>query len=187
MSRERSFKLSLTVLAVLVGIGFTPMTNAGASATPFARNRWPRARVTYVIQGAHYDRSVYGAAIRAWNRTGQFKFVAGTRAHHQLTLTTSKATTGEYYQLAGITFMTGYNNGYYTQGLVKLLTRNFWTYRYSYWDEVHVAEHELGHCMGLQHSTDRRSVMLADNRYNGISRADIAAVRLRYRLPVGEL
>lgn len=187
MSRERNTKLSLTVLVVLIGLVATPMTNAGASATPFTRSRWPRPRVTYVIQGASYDRAIYGAAIRAWNQTGQFRFVAGTAAHHQVTLTTSRATRGQYYQLAGITFMTGYTNGYYTQARVMLLTNNLRAYRYNYWDEVHVAEHELGHTIGLQHSRDRHSVMLADNRYNGISRADIAAVRLRYRLPVGKL
>lgn len=163
------------------------MTNANASATPFARNRWPKPRVTYVIKGASYDRRVYHAAVKAWNRTGQFKFVAGTAAHHQVTLSTSNATTGEYYHLAGITFTTGYPNGYYTKAKVLLLTRNLRAYRYSYSNEVHVAEHELGHSMGLQHSKDKHSVMLADNRYNGISKADVAAVKLRYRLPVGEL
>nr|WP_262340696.1 hypothetical protein [Lactiplantibacillus plantarum] len=39
----------------------------------------------------------------------------------------------------------------------------------------------------MEHSRDRHSVMLADNRYNGISAADSAAVRLRYRLLVGRL
>jgi len=111
--------------------------------------------------------------------------VPGSYAHHQVTLTTSGATTGQYHMLAGITFTSGPRNGYFTQARVLLLTRNLATYHYTTYDQIHVAEHELGHVMGLQHSTARNSVMLANNRYNGISRNDIYAVERRYHTPVG--
>jgi len=187
MSKKRHSQLVRLVLTVIISFGLIPVVNAQASATPFSRSRWPRAQVTYVIQAPSYQRNVYLAAIRAWNATGQFRFIQGSNAHHQVILTTSTSTTGQFYRLSGITFQTGYHNGYYTQSRVLLLTRNLSNFRYSYTDQVHVAEHELGHSMGLQHSRDRHSVMLNNNRYNGISSADIAAVRLRYRLAVGRL
>jgi len=179
MSQKRHPILVRLVLTIIISFSLIPVVNAQASATPFSRSRWPRAQVTYVIQAPSYQRNVYQAAIRAWNATRQIKFVQGSNAHHQITLTTSTATTGKYCRLSGITFQTGYRNGYYTQSRVLLLTRNLSTYHYSYSDQVHVAEHELGHSIGLQHSRDRHSVMLTNNRYNGISSVDIAAVRLR--------
>ncbi|WP_137643037.1 matrixin family metalloprotease [Lactiplantibacillus modestisalitolerans] len=157
-----------------------------AAVTPFGRNRWPRARVTYVIRGSAYDRRVFQTAIAAWNATGKFRFVAGSNANHQVTLMTSRAMTGLYYRLAGITFTTSPKAGYFSRARVLLLTRNLTKYHYSYWDQVHVAEHELGHVMGLNHSRAPLSVMRADNRYNGISHGDQTAVKLRYQLPVGE-
>lgn len=184
MSRKR-IRFGLTMLTIFCGFNISPV--AQASATPFARSRWPHPRVTYVIHAPTYERQVYQTAIRAWNATGQFKLIAGSAKHHQLVLTTSRATTGTYFHLAGITFTTGPADGYYTRAKVFLLTRNLAHYGYDYWDRVHVAEHELGHVMGLKHSRDRHSVMLADNRYNGISHADILAVKQRYRLPVGKL
>lgn len=187
MSRERIKRLGLSFLAVLIGLGLTPMLNANATTTPITRSRWPKPRVTYVIKGSRYYQNVYKAAIKSWNAKSRFKFVAGTKAHHQVTLSTSTGTRGAYYHLSGITYMTGYPNGYYTKARVLLLTRNLSKYHYSYSNRIHVAEHELGHVIGLKHSKAKNSVMNKDDRYYGISKADVAAVKLRYQLPVGEL
>jgi len=187
MIQKRHTILVRLVLTVIISLFLIPIVTVQAAVTPISRSRWPRSQVTYVIQAPSYQRNVYLAAIRAWNATGQVKFVQGSNAHHQITLTTSTATTGKYRRLSGITFQTGYRNGYYTQSRDLLLTRNLSTYHYSYSNQIHVAEHELGHSIGLQHSSDKHSVMYNNNRYNGISGADTAAVRLRYRLAVGKL
>jgi len=183
MKRER-IRLGVLVLTTTVVLNIGVVADASA-ATPFGTNRWREPRVTYVVSASSHYRSVYAAAIRAWNSTGQFRFVQGSSAHHQVTLTTSNSTTGQFHMLAGITFTTAPRNGYYSQAKVLLLARNLSTYHYTTADQIHVAEHELGHVMGLQHSTARNSVMLANNRYNGISHNDVTAVRKRYHTPVG--
>ncbi|BDZ29854.1 M57 family metalloprotease [Lactiplantibacillus sp. WILCCON 0030] len=183
MKRER-IRLGVLVLATTLVLNIGVVAEA-SSATPFGASRWREPRVTYVVSGSRYYRNIYATAIRAWNSTGQFRFIQGSNAHHQVTLTTSNSTTGQYHMLAGITFTYGPQKGYYNQAKVLLLTRNLATYHYTTSNQIHVAEHELGHVMGLQHSTARNSVMLADNRYNGISRNDITAVKKRYHTPVG--
>ncbi|WP_234005669.1 matrixin family metalloprotease [Lactobacillus sp. CBA3606] len=177
-------KLELMALTLIMSLSMSPV--AQAAATPFGVNRWQKPQVTYVMTGSTHYRDIYVTAIKAWNATGQFRFVPGSAAHHQVTLGTSTATTGRYHLLAGLTLMYEQPNHYFAKAQVLLLTRNLMTYHYTTTSQVHVAEHELGHVIGLQHSRDSRSVMLADNRYNHISQADIAAVKKRYQLPVGE-
>lgn len=183
--KRAKIRLGLVTLTAMLTLSASPV--AQASATPFGYDRWPHPRVTYVVSGSAYYRRVFQTAIRAWNATGQFKFVPGSAAHHQVTLSTSNATNGQYYHLAGITYSTAGSNDIFTKARVILLNRNMNAYRYTYWNRVHVAEHELGHVIGLAHSRDHASVMLANNRYNGISRADAAAVRQRYRIRAGRL
>lgn len=183
MKREK-IRLGVIVLTTSLVLNVGVVADA-STATPFGTSRWREPRVTYVVDGSRYYQSIFATAIRAWNATGAFRFVQGSNAHHQVTLTTSNSTSGEFHMLAGITFTYGPRNGYFTQAKVLLLARNLATYHYRTSDQIHVAEHELGHVMGLQHSTARNSVMLANNRYNGISQNDIYAVRRRYRTPVG--
>ncbi|WP_234002729.1 matrixin family metalloprotease [Lactobacillus sp. CBA3605] len=177
-------KLELMALTVIMILSMSPV--AQAATTPFGVSRWPKPRVTYVLTGSTHYRQIYTTAIKAWNATGQFRFVPGSAAHHQVTLGTSTATTGRYHLLAGLTLTYEQADHYFTKAQVLLLTRNLATYHYTTADQIHVAEHELGHVIGLQHSRDAYSVMLADNRYNHISQADIVAVKKRYQLPVGE-
>lgn len=182
--KKKRIRLGVLVLTTALAVNLGVVADA-STATPFGTSRWRQPSVTYVINGSSYDRYIYNVAIRAWNATGTFRFVPGSNSHHQLNLTASDSTTGPYHLLAGITYTSGPRNGYYTQAKVLLLAKNMTDYHYSTSNEIHVAEHELGHAMGLQHSTARNSVMLANNRYNGISGSDSYAVWRRYRTPVG--
>ncbi|MFD1420549.1 matrixin family metalloprotease [Lactiplantibacillus songbeiensis] len=186
MKRKR-MRLVLMVLTVILSLNLGSIVEASSAATPFSSHRWRQPEVTYVFKTqSNYYRSIYKKAIKAWNKTGDFKFIAGTSKDHDVVLTTSAATTGKYNMLAGITFTKANSVGYFTSATVKLLRKNLATYKYSKADRVHVAEHELGHVIGLQHSTNSHSVMMANNRYNAIAGVDKSAVAKRDIMAVGK-
>ena len=59
-------------------------------------------------------------------------------------------------------------------------------YGYAKSDDLHVAEHELGHTMGLAHNPSKKSVMYYRNRSESIQKVDIEGVELRYNTPAGQ-
>jgi predicted Zn-dependent protease len=50
-----------------------------------------------------------------------------------------------------------------------------------------IALHEVGHLLGLDHTTDTSSIMAPKVRVSRLSPADRATVQLLYRLPAGKL
>ena len=61
----------------------------------------------------------------------------------------------------------------------SLLKKNAYTTA----QRVNVAEHELGHAMGLAHNPIKQSVMYKTTRYVSIQPVDVANVRYLYSLP----
>lgn len=184
--KKLNLQFILSMMALLLGLGLSNQAQA-SPGTPYGSERWHQAKVTYVIQTkSPYYRTVYKKAIKAWNATGKFKFVAGSAKNHQVVLTTSASTSQRGGEVAGNT--TSYSNraGYYTSAKVKLLTKNLQNNHYTETQRSKVAEHELGHVIGLNHSTNNHSVMLSTNRYNGITTADKNAVHKRYTTKVGK-
>jgi predicted Zn-dependent protease len=50
-----------------------------------------------------------------------------------------------------------------------------------------IAMHEVGHLLGLDHTTDTTSIMAPKVRVRDLSAADRATAQLLYRLPAGRL
>jgi len=174
-----------TVLLFIAQIGGSIALAAGV--TPFGPERFAENRATYVITTrSNYYRKIWESAISAWNHTGAFHFKAGTKGDAQIDLTTASAaqakTLGED---VGLTEYTA-NRDYLRKVSATLNPMLLTAYGYSRSDDLHVAEHELGHTMGLAHNPSKKSVMYYRNRAVGIQKVDIEGVELRYKTPAGQ-
>lgn len=158
-----------------------------AGVTPFGPERFTSARATYVIKThSNYYRHIWQSAIAAWNKTGAFHFTDKTSGPAEITLTTaSAAQSAKMGEDVGLTQYTA-NRDYLTKVSSTLNPILLGEYDYSKSDILHVAEHELGHTMGLAHNPSKKSVMYYRNRAVGIQKVDIEGVELRYKTPAGQ-
>ncbi|WP_407886378.1 matrixin family metalloprotease [Levilactobacillus sp. N40-8-2] len=180
------------IVMVLVTIGLFVSQIGGAvalaaSTTPFGPERFVTNHATYAIttKSAYYQR-IWRSAIRAWNRTGAFTFKLASTKSAQIKLTT--ATKSESQQLGKDVGLTEFwaRHDYLFKINSELNPELLHDYGYSKSDDTHVAEHELGHAMGLAHNPSRDSVMYYENRSVAIQQVDINGVKARYQTPAGQ-
>jgi len=181
---------SLIALIVTVSFVLTQAitgTAAAAAMTPFGSQRFAHAHATYAIttKSAYY-RSVWQAAINKWNDTGAFHFKLSSNKTAQIHLTTD--TVKEEHQMGDDVGVTDYwsRRSVLVAVTCYLNPQLMSEFHYSKSDATHVAEHELGHAMGLNHNPSKASVMYFRNRSEGIHAVDIEGVKERYSTPVGE-
>lgn len=189
MTRSAWYR-KIVMVVVTIGLFVSQIGGAvalAASTTPFGPERFVTNHATYAIttKSAYYQR-IWRSAIRAWNKTGAFTFKLASAKAAQIKLTT--ATPSESQQLGRDVGLTEFwaRHNYLFKINSELNPELLHNYGYSRSDDTHVAEHELGHAMGLAHNPSKHSVMYYENRSVGIQQVDINGVKERYQTPVGQ-
>lgn len=125
-----------------------------------------------------YYTSVWTKAIEDWNSTGVFRFtIVGRDAQIRVKPSIINGVGNNDY--AGVAYVT-HNASQILSTEVRLNQPVLAAYRYTKTERIHVAEHELGHAIGLAHNPSKKSVMYEQNRSYGIQKVDVDAVRLLY-------
>lgn len=177
MLRKKNL-LSLYVILLTALFTFLPISALADPITPHgtARFETPNATININNNSSSY-KVIWMNAIRAWNNTGAFNFELSTSSTAQI-IAGSNTSIGTGY--AGLTKLTINNQGVITQADSTLNPKVMTSVGYLPSQETNVAEHELGHAIGLYHSPIKQSVMFAANRFYTIQPADIASVRNLY-------
>ncbi|GHP13439.1 hypothetical protein YK48G_08640 [Lentilactobacillus fungorum] len=178
MQKKQSTVMVIFLLSFFLGVFFPAIQAlAAVPVTPHGTARFETNTATInITQNSAVNRRIWTQAIQAWNRTGAFNFIITTTAAD----ISAQADTKLGVNYTGMTFITINQQGYLDHVDAEINPQAFKVYRYSKFEMVNVAEHELGHSIGLNHNPNRASVMYAANRYYGIQAVDIAGVNQFY-------
>lgn len=135
----------------------------------------------YDLSTSSYYKDVWNAATNAWSNNG---FYWKKAANNSKTTVSSYDGSNEL-GITGVTH-TSYNTstGQIVSNEVLLNRAALSYYNYSKSERVNVAEHELGHALGLDHNaSDSISVMNPSNRFYSIQSCDIRGMNAIYSTP----
>lgn len=157
------------------------------TATP-APYRWANRQMTYQITDrSTYYRQIWRAAVRHWNAAKVVKLVpVQVGQTPNITMSSKNDTTKKYGNVIGLTFTSYYpgrsmGTRHILVGARSYLYKNVArTMRYSQLERERVAEHELGHALGLGHAASKRSVMYYASRGVAISSGDVKGLKQAY-------
>ena len=157
-----------------------------ASLTPAAK-RWQSKTITYKVSSkTSYYKSVWKSAVKVWNRSGAVHLVA-TSGKADITLSNSNSPMGKNDSTVGITYSSYYNNKS-LNGLAVMASAKSYVFtnvanrfHYSKAERTNVAEHELGHALGLEHNVGKKSVMYYATRDQSVAKPDINGLQHSYR------
>ncbi|MDF7669263.1 matrixin family metalloprotease [Lactobacillus sp. ESL0703] len=189
MKNKRMKFYTILSLTLLVFLGAVP-SNVSAKTkaiTPYGW-RFPEQHSTYVInKQSKYYKSIWKKATNAWTKAG-FKWTkASSSKTHLLALTQKQDKT--LIGLAGVDHMQ-YNtsNHLIVSNKVELNKTSLKKYNYTTQQKINVAEHELGHALGLKHNLkNSKSVMNPANRIYSIEKPDIRGMKKAYSKSIANL
>lgn len=82
-----------------------------------------------------------------------------------------------------MTYLTTNSQNFITQAKCQINNQALRSFHYAKFEWINVAEHELGHAIGLNHNPGKASVMYVANRSYSIQKVDTDSVRQLYSLP----
>lgn len=184
MLKKILIAIALGTLTIVIAIfGFFVSTTSATEITPEGTARFDSPQATINISNSSQSYQViWMNAIRAWNRTGVFSFSLSTSPNAQVIAGTNSGMSARF---TGLTNLTTNDQGYISHVTTNLNPKILAKYSYLPTEQTNVAEHELGHAIGLLHSPNKASVMYINNRTYGIQNIDIQAVQQLYGSPLG--
>lgn len=194
MRKSVKHLLICIALTFLMGMSAIPVL-ARKSVTPSNGYRYLSPSATYVIdKQPKFYRSVWESAISAWKKAG-FDWQQSGRSKTHLRAVTMKQHNKKHRKRFRLTKNTAGMCIYaHTADSSRLMVSaevvlNKDAIRLHHLTKkqcINVAEHELGHALGLTHNKSKKSVMYYYNQGYSIQKADIAGMRKIYSGAVAE-
>ncbi|WEV38790.1 matrixin family metalloprotease [Lactobacillus sp. ESL0680] len=183
-------------LLALMGTSTSTVFAKTKSVTPAQKCRFPEATSTYVIdKQSKYYKSVWKKAVSGWNKVGfDWKKSSDSKIHLMaLTIKQDKRRVKNpadrlNKKIAGICLTWRYEGtNIIAKEDVKLNKDALSSNHYTKKQAINVAEHELGHALGLNHNLPgSKSVMNPANRIYPISKPDIRGMKKIYSTSVND-